>query len=44
MALPADIQHYIPFLVSICDIFSARETRLLLSQGDRRTLQVTIFA
>lgn len=41
MALPEHIERYLPYLVSLCDIFTDTEVRRLLAQGDRGALEVS---
>jgi len=40
MDLPDEVKHFKPFLISVVEIFSDRELKLLLSKADKSTLQV----
>ena len=40
MDLPDEVKHFKPSLISVFEIFSDRELKLLLSKADKSTLQV----
>ena len=40
--LPAHLKHYLPFLVSLAEIFSNREIRALFAKAEKTTLQVGV--